>query len=296
MTVQNMSSSEITALQNNQTETYENFEEVSSSSQKNLLPLKVTEYLLLTISLALGIMAFVLPDNQRLVIGGAISLALFIFVFLFNKQLSLANTEAACKAELRKKAELYLMNSNDRSTKKPVTPAREKALQYCQDLINDYKKNRRLSRNLYYGLQMATIVFSGVTPILVLVDKLEAGVPLLKWLPVICPAIASIVASVVTSFPFQENWISANTTVELLEAEQEKFILGITPTYRCYDLLDETEQEKKVKQAVENFVIQVNNIHLKQVQETTEPKQKEQQNEEKQQLEQPSKPAVEQPV
>ncbi len=107
-----------------------------------------------------------------------------------------------------------------------------------------------------------------MTPILVLVDKIQVSDTWLKWLPVIFPAVASIVASIVTSFPFQENWISANTTVELLEAEQEKFVLGITPLYRCYDSINENEQEKKAKKSIENFITQVNNIHLKQIQET----------------------------
>ena len=54
----------------------------------------------------------------------------------------------------------------------------------------------------------------------------------------ICPTVASIVASIVTSFPFRKNWIAANTAVELLEAEREKFILGVTQPYRCYNLSD----------------------------------------------------------
>ena len=83
-----------------------------------------------------------------------------------------------------------------------------------------------------------------------------------KWLPVIFPAIAAIVSSIVTSFPFQENWIEANKTVELLEAEQEKFVLGISPAYRCYDIVDAAKRQTKVKQSIENFITQVNNIHL----------------------------------
>ncbi|WP_232731785.1 DUF4231 domain-containing protein [Kamptonema formosum] len=141
-------------------------------------------------------------------------------------------------------------------------------MQYCQELIDDYKRTRSQSRNIYYTLQLSTIFFSGVTPILVLVDKLLVGQNWLKWLPVICPAIASIVASMVSSFPFQENWISANTIVELLEAEQEKFVLGVTPLYRSYDSSDTAEEDQKAKQAIENFIVQVNNIHLKQLQES----------------------------
>ena len=101
-------------------------------------------------------------------------------------------------------------------------------------------------------------------------DKLEAGQNWLKWLPVICPAVASIVASVVTSFPFEKNWMAANTAVELLESEQEKFILGITPAYRCYDIPEEDKQQQKISQAVELFINQVNSIHLPQAQQQTD--------------------------
>ncbi|WP_336884940.1 DUF4231 domain-containing protein [Nostoc punctiforme] len=138
-------------------------------------------------------------------------------------------------------------------------------------MIDDYKKIRGVSRNLYYSLQIA-VILSGVTPILVLVDKLEAGQAWLKWLPVLCPAIASIVASIVISFPFQKNSLAANTAVELLEAEQEKFILGVTPPYRCYDISDETQQQQKTSQALEYFIVQVNNIHLNQLQQTSDRK------------------------
>lgn len=88
-----------------------------------------------------------------------------------------------------------------------------------------------------------------------------------KWLPVIFPAVAAIVSSIVTSCPFQENWIEANKTVELLEAEQEKFVLGISQAYRCYDITDAVQRQNKAKKAIENFITQVNNIHLKQIQE-----------------------------
>ncbi|NEQ17761.1 MAG: DUF4231 domain-containing protein, partial [Moorea sp. SIO3E2] len=148
----------------------------------------------------------------------------------------------------------------------PITLAIEKALTYSQELIDDYKKTRRTSRNAYYVAQMLTIILSGITPILVLLDKLETGSALLKWLPVIFPAVASIVASVSTSFPFQENWIAANTTVELLEAEQEKFVLGVTPAYRFSDSPDGARRQQQSQKAIEHYIVQVNKIHLKQVQ------------------------------
>ncbi len=238
--------------------------EISGPSQALLFFLKVAEYLFLTAFICSGILAILVPSEIDIAWNIAISIAGFIFFFLLNREVvKSANREL----DIKRKAELYLASTNP-SANNSITPAREKALQYCQELIDDYKRTRSQSRNIYYTLQLSTIFFSGVTPILVLVDKLEAGQNWLKWLPVICPAIASIVASIVTSFPFQENWISANTIVELLEAEQEKFVLGVTPLYRSYDSSAPAEEDKKAKQAIENFIVQVNNIHLKQLQES----------------------------
>lgn len=235
------------------------------------LPLKGFEYLFLAGAVCLGIIIYLVPDHQQiLVIWEAAFVSIWLFFALLNKQLANKSNES----ELTKKAEIYnyLSANNNLLENNPLTPAREKALKYSQELIEDYKKVRGSSRSIYYTLQLATVVFSGITPILVLVDKLDVGISWFKWLPVIFPAVASIVASVVTSFPFQENSVAANTTVELLEAEQEKFILGVTEAYRCYDVEDETQRQQKAKQAIENFIIQVNNIHLKQVQELSKTK------------------------
>jgi hypothetical protein len=60
--------------------------------------------------------------------------------------------------------------------------------------------------------------------------------------------------------------VNANTAVELLEAEQEKFILGVTQPYRFYDLPDEAQRKQKVQESIENFITQVNTIHLRQFQ------------------------------
>ena len=261
-----------TSAQKNQTE-ISNVENLSDSSSPQMLSfLKIIEYLSLAAFVGVCILTRVFPDNQLILIWGAVFLSSFIFLFLTNRQLAQNSTNRANQLEFGKKAELYtyLLNPNNSSENNLMTPARVKALRYCQELIDDYKKTRETSRNIYYTFQLATVILSGVTPILVLVDKLEPGQTLLKWLPVICPAVASIVASIVTSFPFQENWISANTTVELLEAEQEKFILGVTPAYCCYDVADEAQHQQMGKMAIENFINQVNEIHLKQIQKPDE--------------------------
>jgi hypothetical protein len=262
-----------TSEQKNPTDISSFVEKSSSSSSPQMLSfLQISQYLSLAAFVCVCLLSFVFRDNQLIFICIAVSLSVFIFLFFTNKQLFQNYKQIANQLEVGKKAELYtaLLNLNNSVDNQPINRAREKALSYCQDLIEDYKKTRATARNIYYTFQLATVILSGITPILVLVDKLEAGQAWLKWLPVLCPAVASIVASIVTSFPFQENWISANRTVELLEAEQEKFILGVTPAYRCYDLSDETQLQQKAKMAIENFINQVNSIHLKQIQESSE--------------------------
>ncbi|MBO3461992.1 DUF4231 domain-containing protein [Aetokthonos hydrillicola Thurmond2011] len=249
---------------------------LSPSSSSNMsLPLKTAEYLFLSSLVCVSLMTFVFPDKQVLAVWVVAFLSLWLFLALVNKQVFNNVTQTSNQLSISKKAELYnyLASSNSSSLENSsLLPAREKALQYCQDLIEDYKKTRTSARIFYYSLQLITVILSGITPIFVLVDKLESNIPWLKWLPVIFPAIASIVASIATSFPFQENAVAANTTVELLEAEQEKFILGVTELYRAYDIDDEAQRQKQAKQAVENFMIQVNNIHLKQIQGDTKAK------------------------
>jgi Protein of unknown function (DUF4231) len=256
-----------------------------------LLFFKLIDYLLAAVAITSVVIIFVDSSNQQYVTAASVALTVAIGLFLFNRQSVQNSRKETQKNELSKKAELYtsLLSNGTTLDYNTVLPARTKALEYCQELIDDYKQTRNLARNLYYILQISTVIFSGITPILVLVDKLEAGQTWLKWLPVICPAIASIVASIVTSFPFQKNSMAANTVVELLEAEQEKFILGITSAYRCYDIPEEAKQQQKVSQAIEQFITQVNNIHLQQVQQKTDSDQENQEKQESPKAEEPTK-------
>lgn len=258
-----MTNSEVTKP----TEVTSTFTEPSGILSESLLSfMKIVEYLCLAAFIGIGILSFVFQGNQLLLIWAAILLSGSIFFILLNRKLLADYKRDNYEAKMSRKAEIYgyLLTGTSIETDS-LKPARETALQYCQELIEDYKKTRTNARNIYYTSQISTIVLSGITPILVLVDKLEAGSSWLKWLPVIFPAVAAIVTSIVTSFPFQETWIAANATVELLEAEIEKFVLGVTPSYRCYDISEEIQRQQQAKIAIENFIIQVNNIHLKQV-------------------------------
>ena len=238
----------------------------SSPNSSLLLLLKIVEYFSLAGFVGAAFINIFVSELQVAKIYEIILAATWICLFLINRQVFQNYQQADKLSKIKKNAALYtiltgnLTGENSPMDKSVITAARIQALEYAQELIEDYKKTRRDCRSIYYISQTATIVLSGVTPILVLVDKLEAGVS------------AAIVASIVTSFPFQENWVAANTAVELLEAEQEKFILGVSTLYQ-YDAMEDGQLSKKAQRAIENFIVQVNTIHLKQVQSASENKQ-----------------------
>lgn|GEM_PF-3697699 len=53
----------------------------------------------------------------------------------------------------------------------------------------------------------------------------------------------------------------------------------MTEDYRNYDVDDENQSQQKAKQAIENFIVRVNNIHLNQVQGSAQAKSKDQKTE-----------------
>ena len=235
-----------------------------------LLFLKMSQALCLALFIFCTIATYLIPDQyDRLVLYDAGLLAVFIFLLILHGQF--ADFDKGVRGDLKQKAKLYanLLPKKDASEDSidELVESRERALEYCQELIDDYKKIRKTTRNLYYILQLATIILSGVTPILVVVDQQSsADMPsYVRWLPVIFPAIAAIVSSFSTSFPLETRWTDANRVVEQLEAEQEKFALGVTKPYRAFMIVkDDEERRKKLKLTIENFIIEVNKIHLQQ--------------------------------
>ena len=246
---------------------------VAASLAEPKIPLRysVTELFLISCCVVLGAASVLFIEREEIVVSAIALIIILTLLITLNRRFLENHKRFSKEQDNQKKAGLYSCLFGDAIADASINVMRSRAIQYSQELIDDYKATRRNSRNIYYIFQISTIILSGVTPILVLLDKVDISVSWIKWLPVIFPAIASIVTSLATSFPFQENWMTANTVVELLEAEQEKFILGVTPAYRFFDLPDKTERKRKVQESVEGFITQVNKIHLKQVQAGAEP-------------------------
>ena len=165
----------------------------SSPNSSLLLLLKIVEYFSLAGFVGAAFINIFVSELQVAKIYEIILAATWICLFLINRQVFQNYQQADKLSKIKKNAALYtiltgnLTGENSPMDKSVITAARIQALEYAQELIEDYKKTRRDCRSIYYISQTATIVLSGVTPILVLVDKLEAGVSWLKWLPVICP-------------------------------------------------------------------------------------------------------------
>ncbi len=279
-------------------ETLTNSEMIDSQSNNSLLDisqsqppspgilpfLRILTYLSFVIAITSGITIFLFPNEVKLLIILVVSIGLFIFLFPVNRELKINYTKKLNDYNVLKARDIYInvsqLEDSPKSTQ--IMQGVETTLSYTQELIEEYKKTRVESRFFYYLLQIVTIIFSGVTPLLVLVDKLDTGPVWLNWLPVIFPAVASIIASLSTSFPFEDNWLSSNRAKELLEAEQQKFLLGVTTGYRIPRNAEEKERYKMTRDAMAKFINQVNTIHLKQLQEQEKTEKGSEEGEEKQ--------------
>ncbi|MGD1716935.1 DUF4231 domain-containing protein [Dapis sp. BLCC M172] len=250
-----------------------------------ILPfLRILAYLSFVIAITSGVTIFFFPKEVKLFILLVVSIGLFIFLLPVNRELKSNYTKKLNDYNVLKARNIYISSSQleDSPKSTQIMQGVETALTYTQELIQEYKKTRVESRFYYYLLQVVTIIFSGVTPLLVLVDKLDTGPVWLNWLPVIFPAIASIIASISTAFPFEDTWLSANRATELLEAEQQEFILGVTAGYRIPRNAEEKERYKMTRDSMAKFINQVNSIHLKQLQDEEKAEKGAEEGEEKQ--------------
>lgn len=120
---------------------------------------------------------------------------------------------------------------NFRVKKEPVatdSSARGLALARCDELIAWYTKEGRRQRLAFQTFQVAAILLSGITPILILLlpDTLDAWAALPA-------ALAAIAIGLVGIFQWKENYVRFAYTSEAIKSERNKFV---TRTTRDYDL------------------------------------------------------------
>jgi len=77
----------------------------------------------------------------------------------------------------------------------------------------EFQKKYRLS-------QWLLIIFSSLTPLLILVDKLAKNIVWLSWIPVGTAVLVAGLTAASKTLHFQENWINYRTTCETLKKEE----------------------------------------------------------------------------
>lgn len=107
----------------------------------------------------------------------------------------------------------------------PDSSARERALARCQRLIRWYTKEKRRQRLAYQTFQVAAILLSGVTPILILwsdVPDVWTALP---------AALAAIATGLLGIFQWKENYVRFAYVSEALQSEKNKFLTRTTTDY-----------------------------------------------------------------
>ena len=121
---------------------------------------------------------------------------------------------------------------------------RKKALDRYNSQIAWYEKMKQNARVRFYVFQTLVIVFSGVTPVLILTTDS-------KLVQAIFPAAASILAGLLGTYQFQGSWRRRALALETLRSEFVKF-----DTRSGADYGDSVTED----QAIERFVLEMENI------------------------------------
>jgi hypothetical protein len=99
----------------------------------------------------------------------------------------------------------------------PTALGRDRVVRHCEEYIAWYERVKRNTRRADYALQISTIVFSAITPLLIL----SPGVPLL--LQALPATIATVAASLQGVFKFRERYLGLALAAETLKAAKLRF-------------------------------------------------------------------------
>jgi|SRR5579859_1568950 len=94
---------------------------------------------------------------------------------------------------------------------------RGKALERYRDEIQWYEQIKHRQRRAYLLLQVCVIAFSGLTPLLILIDQVP------KTLQALPAALAGVLAAILATFRLQDNYVRFGYTTEALKSELLKY-------------------------------------------------------------------------
>jgi Protein of unknown function (DUF4231) len=122
---------------------------------------------------------------------------------------------------------------------------KQQALKECMRLEKNYESASAAFQSSYFLSQFVAVVFSGITPILILMDNVP------KYVQAVPPALASISAGV-SVYDWRLNWARNRFSSESLKSERLNFDMRVTSDYDS-KLTDEA--------ALGNFRKNVMSIH-----------------------------------
>ena len=133
----------------------------------------------------------------------------------------------------------------------------EAALARCDGMIAWYEQHVVQSRRWYRLFSTATIVLSGLTPILILWPQPPGAAvhPLIQAAPA---ALAALFATLVANYRWREDWIRYAVAGETLRSEKTKFLTRTTQDYAL--ALPRSE-------AFDNFVYRMESLAISEVSE-----------------------------
>jgi hypothetical protein len=121
---------------------------------------------------------------------------------------------------------------------------RKKAVERYNYSVRWFERTKRDARVLYYIFQVAVIVLSGITPLVILATDS-------KLAQAAFPALAAICAGILGIYQWHESWRHRATTLEALKSEYVKFDTRSGDDYA----LTLTEDE-----AISRFVLKMEDI------------------------------------
>jgi hypothetical protein len=148
-----------------------------------------------------------------------------------------------------------LNGATSQSTDVPASDPSERtrlAVQRCTYMIDWYEVRLRRARIWYRLFQTATIILSGLTPVIILLFQQP---PVVQAAPA---ALASISAALVASFRWREDWIRFAVAAETLRSERAKFLARATEEYAVTVPLE---------RALDTFVFRTESLAISEVSE-----------------------------
>ena len=110
-----------------------------------------------------------------------------------------------------------------------------------------YDQKAVRNKKIYDLLQAVVIIFSGLTPVLILIDE-----PDLRIFAVLTSVIIAISTSFIKTFKFHENWLNYRTTTETMRREYSLYNTD------AGDYLDVDDKQRFFVERIESLISREN--------------------------------------